>query len=104
MSPLAQVLCVLCASAAGVPSPQTSRQAGDIRYTHEVLGGRQHLLRLSTEYFFVHTDRDRTTRMSAFAEDFARHTCRHRFRFVDRRGAAQRVRPVLSRDFVFRCT
>src|SRR5690349_20188784 len=37
MSPLIQLLC-LCTSVAYAPVPQTSRAAGDVWYTHEVLG------------------------------------------------------------------
>jgi len=101
MSTLVQLFCFLCMSLPAVPYPQTSWEVGNIRFTHELLSRGQHLLRLSTQVGFGSLDR--TARLAAFADDFARHTCPGDFRFVERPRLMPDIHPVLSHNFVFRC-
>jgi len=82
MSPLLQLLC-FCTSIAYAPVPQTARSFGDVWYTHEVLAGGRHLLRLSSTDLLLDSDRARAHRLHAFAGDFAARTCGGRFRLVD---------------------
>jgi hypothetical protein len=103
MFPLAQILC-LCLSVAGAPSPQVSRPAGGIWYTHEILNRDDHLLRISTTTSILDSNENRQSRMAAFAEQFARETCANRFRLADSdRPRWPRIRPVYAKQFVFRC-
>ena len=53
MSSLAQLVCLFCLSVPSLPYPQVSREAGDVRYTYEVLGRGKYLLRLSTDSAFL---------------------------------------------------
>jgi hypothetical protein len=86
MSPLAQLLCVFCLSTPAVPYPQVSREAADIRYTHEVLGQGKHLLRLSTNSWFLFANHDRIDHLYAFADALARQVCPGDYRFIERPG------------------
>jgi len=97
MSPIVQLLC-LCTSIAFAPQPQTSRQAGDIWYTHETLDHGRHLLRLSTTDVLLDADQFRRQRLAAFAQDFANRTCPGRFAFVE----ANRLTSYAG-QFVFQC-
>ena len=103
MSPIAQILCIFCISLSGAPYPQLSRDAGGIRYTHEVLGRNTHLLRLSTDYFPFHSDRAVLQYMHAFASSFAASTCPRDFAFQYRRSALPPASPLMAENFVFRC-
>jgi hypothetical protein len=103
MSSLAQLVCLFCLSVPSLPYPQVSREAGDVRYTYEVLGRGKYLLRLSTESAFLFPDHDRVDHLSVFADAFARHTCPGDYRFIERPRLMPPIHPVLSRNFVFRC-
>lgn len=103
MSSIAQILCVFCISLTGPPYPQLSREVWDIRYTHEVLSHRTHVLRLSTDYWLFDKERSADKRMSAFATTFASKTCPRRFAFEHRRTALPPARPGLAKTFIFRC-
>lgn len=99
MYTLAQAWCFFCVSFGGVgPYPDMPREAGDIRYRHEVLYGR-HLLRLSTSDRILDSDMWREGRLFAFAKDYAAHSCDGgRYRIV----ATQRL-TTYAGQFVFRC-
>src|SRR5438445_11341651 len=103
MPSLVELLCFLCISVTSLPYPQTSRELGDIRFTHEILSRGQHLLRLSSASAFVFSNQDQLNYMFAFADDFARHTCPGDFRFIERRRLMPVIHPALSYNFVFRC-
>jgi len=104
MNAFMQALCFLCATAGSPPHPQLSRPAGDIRYTHELLGGRTHLLRLSTTDFLLDSDRHRQNRLNAFARRFADQTCDGRFTLRPaERASWPTVRPVYAKQYVFLC-
>src|SRR5262245_48034258 len=103
MLSLAQLVCLFCLSVPSLPYPQVSREAGDIRYTYEILSRGKYLLRLSTESSFLFPDRDRINHLYAFADAFARHTCPGDYRFIERPGLMPPIRPMLSHNFVFRC-
>jgi len=103
MSSLAPLLCLFCLSVPSLPYPQVSREAGDIRYTYEILSHGKYLLRLSTESWFFVPDKDRTHHLYAFADAFARRTCPGDYRFIERPRLLPPIHPVLSHNFVFRC-
>jgi hypothetical protein len=103
MSSLAQLVCLFCLSVPSLPYPQVSREAGDIRYTYEMLGRDKVLLRLSTESSFLFAERDRVDRLYAFADAFARNACPADYRFLEQRRVMPPIHPALSRNFVFRC-
>jgi len=104
MSLITQILC-LCMTASSGPHPQLSQQWGTIRYKHEFLGTRTHLLRLNIEYFFVDSDEDRLRHMKSFVEYFASQTCPSGFTRIDsaRRPSWPKLHIKLSEQFVFHC-
>src|ERR1700704_3623411 len=98
MSLIAQLLCLCVTASSGL----LSEQSGIIRYKHETLGPRTHLLRLSIEYFFVDTDADRIRQMKTFAERFASQTCPGRFTVTQAdRPSWPKIRPRLGEQFMF---
>jgi len=97
MPSIAQLLC-FCTSLAFAPVPQVSREAWDIRYTHESLSHGRHLLRLSTTDLVLDQDSARFNRMLAFARDFASRTCPARFVFINE----DRLTSYAG-QFVFQC-
>jgi hypothetical protein len=103
VSNLWEVLCVVCISVGSPPYPQMSRSAGDIRYTHERLTDGQHLLRLSTTDLILDSQDWRERRMFSFASDFADRACRGAFTFGEAVRESWPVRPMYSRQHLFRC-
>jgi hypothetical protein len=103
MSIVEQILC-LCLSAASLPAPQVAARTADIWYTHEVLSGHRHLLRLSTTDFIVDSEGSRLRRLQAFAEQFAGQTCPGPFTLKDtERARWPKVSAHYGKDFVFQC-
>jgi len=103
MSPLAQILC-LCTFLTSAPVPQMPQRSWDIRYKHEPLSHRKHLLRLSVDYYLIEPEQAMRQRMHAFAENFAAETCSGRFAFIhDRRLSRIDLITPLAAQFVFRC-
>ena len=104
MNAVVQAFCLFCVTLGSAPHPQLPRQAGDIWFTHEQLGRNAHLLRLSTTTLIADTDRDRQDRLMAFAHQYASQVCRGRFVLRPaERASWPDVRPIYSRQFIFRC-
>jgi hypothetical protein len=75
-------LCIFCAIPMGDPPlPDMPRESGDIWYRHEIVAG-THMLRLSTTDLIVDSDSWRGSRLHAFANRVADHTCNGRFRMI----------------------
>jgi hypothetical protein len=103
MNALLQALC-FCVPFAGEPYPQLAQQAGDLWFTHELLGHGRHLLRLSASDRILDSDYARIGRMEAFAQQFADQTCQGRYKLADgERASWPKIRPVYAKQFVFRC-
>jgi hypothetical protein len=87
MFELAPLLCFCaacwCNPAAPAAYPQVSRSAGDLWYTHEVLGHGKHLLRLSAGGLLLDSPPWRSDRIKTLAYDVASKTCSGRFRVIE---------------------
>lgn len=99
-----ELFCVICMSMTSPPYPQMSRAAGDVRYTHERLGGGVHLLRLSTADLLIDSDDWRSQRLFAFASDYAGRACGGPFNLGEAtRPSWPKTRPLYAKQYLFRC-
>ena len=99
-----QFFCVICLSMTSPPHPQMSRPVGDVRYTHERLGGGVHLLRLSTTDLLLDSDEWRERRLVAFANEYEGSTCGGPFSVREAtRPSWPKTKPLYARQYLFRC-
>lgn len=104
MNGLAQALCFFCSAIGNAPEPHIAQGAGDIWYTHEMLGRDTHLLRLSTTDVVIDTHALRDRRLYAFAYQFAERNCQGRFDLaLAERSSWLDTRPLYARQYAFRC-
>lgn len=104
MDILAQALCFFCTAISSGPQPQLPQISGDIWFTHEALGRRSHLLRLSTTDYILDSNSARDQRLQAFAQRFAGQACHGRFDLtVAERVFWPKTRPLYTKQYIFRC-
>ena len=99
-----ELFCVICLSMTAPPHAQMSRAVGDVRYTHERLGGGMHLLRLSTTDLLIDSDDWRQQRLLAFANEYAGRACAGPFSLGEAtRPSWPKTKPLYAKQYLFRC-